>query len=259
MHKLGAIIMANGEADKLACKVGAAHKALIDIEGRTMIERVADAVQASGAVDQVVVACRKGGCVAAALAGEIPLAEAVDPTFLGGMQAGFDAMPDVDRALLVTCDMPLLTPEAVRHFADEARAHTEADMVYAMVEVERTRQAYPETRRTAIRLKEGNYTAAGVTVVTRRFVEECGPLVMAAFGARKSKIAMARILGGSFLIRFALGMLSVDDVVRRAEELLRCGCATVNLPFAECGFDVDSEADLIAARQSFCRTRSTVN
>ncbi|MEN6643580.1 MAG: nucleotidyltransferase family protein [Armatimonadia bacterium] len=259
MHKLGAIIMANGEADKLACKVGAAHKALIDIEGRSMIERVAEAVQASGAVDQVVVACRKGGCVAEALAGKIPLAESEDPTFLGGMQAGFNAMPDVDRALLVTCDMPLLTPEAVRHFADEARTHTDADMVYAMVEVERTRQAYPETRRTAIRLKEGNYTAAGVTVVSRRFVEECGPLVMAAFGARKSKIAMARILGGSFLVRFALGMLSVDDVVKRAEELLGCGCATVNLPFAECGFDVDSEADLIAARQSFCRTRSTVN
>lgn len=254
-EQFGAIIMANGEADELATKVGAAHKALIDIEGISMIERVAEAVAGCGEIARTVVACRRGGAVAEALRGRLDLAEAVRPTFLDGMQAGFDAMPDVSRALLVTCDMPLLTCDAVGYFVEQARQHPEADFVYAMVAVELTREKYPETHRTAIRLREGNYTAAGLTVVTRRFVQECGPVVMAAFGARKSKFAMGRIFGYGFLARFALGMLSVPDVVKRAEELLGCRCATIAVPFAECGFDVDSARDLAAARKSFCRAR----
>jgi molybdopterin-guanine dinucleotide biosynthesis protein A len=251
--RLGAIVMANGDADKLALKLGVTHKALIDIGGRTMIERVLEALKASPEISHVVVACRKGGPVAEALRGRVELAETEAPTFLDGITAGFAAMPEITRALLVTCDMPLLSTEAVAAIVCEAVAKPGTDLLYAMVEIGLTRQAYPEARRTAIRLKEGSYTAAGVCVVSRRFVEECGPIVMAAFAQRKSKIGMARIFGVSFLAKFALGVLSVDGLVKRAEEMMGCSCAAVSLPFAECGFDVDTEKDLVAARACVCR------
>lgn len=240
--------MANGGADKLAARLGAPHKALIDIAGRSMIQRVVDALQASEAVSRVVVGCRRGEAVAESLRGAVDLAESTAETFLDGIMAGFAALPEVPRALLVTCDMPLLTPAAVSAIVAEASARPEVDLLYAMVDIELTRQAYPEAHRTAIRLREGSYTAAGVSVVSRRFVEESGPLVMEAFRQRKSKLGMARIFGVGFLARFALGLLSVGALVQRAEQLLHCRCAAVPLPFAECGFDVDSESDLAAAR-----------
>lgn len=245
--------MANGPADSLACKVGAAHKALIDIGGRSMIGRVIDALKSSPEISHVVVACRKGGAVAEALRGQVDLAESEAPTFLDGIIAGFAAMPEVNRAVLVTCDMPLLSPEAVSAVVNEAAAKPEIDLLYAMVEVELTRQAYPEAKRTAIRLKEGNYTAAGVAVISRRFLENCGPVLMEAFKQRKSKIGLARLFGIGFLAKFAMGVLTVEGLVRRAEEMMNCSCAAVSLPFPECGFDVDSERDLAAAQECVCR------
>ncbi|MGE5532390.1 MAG: molybdenum cofactor guanylyltransferase [Bacteroidota bacterium] len=252
-QRLGAIVMANGPADKLACKLGAPHKALLDIGGRTMIGRVVDALKSSPQISDIVVGCRAGGPVAESLRGQVDLAEGEAPSFLDGITAGFEAMPDVSRALLVTCDMPLLSPEAVDAIVNEAAAQPDVDLLYAMVDVRLTREAYPEGRRTAIRLKEGNFTAAGVCVVSRRFIEQCGPILMEAFKQRKSKIGMARLFGIGFLAKFALGVLSVEGLVKRAEEMMGCKCAAVSLPFAECGFDVDSERDLAAARACVCR------
>lgn len=246
---IGAIVMANGEACKLAQKLNAPHKALLDIAGARMIDRVLSAVQACPQVEPVYVSCLPDGPLARHLEGRVPLAQPQDPTFLGGIAEGFRLMPGVSRALLVTCDMPLLTADSICHFIEEARRWPQADVVYGMVDATLTRQAYPDTRRTAVRFREGRYTAAGLSVVSRRFVHECGPTLMEAFKARKSKFAMAQLLGFSFLLRFALGALSVQQVVSRAEELLQGSCATVAIPFAECGFDVDSEADLAAARR----------
>jgi molybdopterin-guanine dinucleotide biosynthesis protein A len=246
--------MANGDADKLARALGAPHKALLDLCGRSMIERVVDALESCPRIERVVVACREGGPVAEHLRGQVDLAETRQAlTFLDGIQAGFAAMPGVLRAVLVTCDMPLLSSEAVAAIVEQAQEHPDVDLLYAMVEVELTRQAYPETQRTAIRLKEGNYTAAGVAVVTRGFIEQAGPVLLEAFKQRKSKIGMARLFGIGFLAKFALGILSVAGLVKRAEEMLNCRCAAVSLPFAECGFDVDSEEDLEAARQCLSR------
>lgn len=246
---LGAIILANGTADKLASHCGAAHKALLDIAGQPMVMRVLAAVQASPLVSQAVVACLQDGPVAKALRGLAPLAESAGGTFFDGIKVGFEALAGVDRVLLVTCDMPLLSPAAVTDFSQQVLQTPEADLVYAMVDIACVREAYPNTMRTAVRLREGHYTAAGISAVSARFVEHSGPLLMAAFAARKSKVAMGRLLGWSFLARFALGRLAVEDIVRRAEELLDCRARAVALPYPECGFDVDSVRDLHAVRK----------
>lgn len=245
---LGAIVLANGGADKLADHGGVTHKALLELAGQTMIEQVLAAVQGCPLVGETVVACAAGGPVEAALAGRVELAPAEDQTFLGGIEAGFARLGGTSRALLVTCDMPLLTTAAVTDFIREVRRRPEADLVYSMVDIELTRQRFPEAHRTSVRLRDGNFTAAGLTAISSRFLQHGGPRLMAAFAARKSKVALGRLLGVSFLLRFALGLLSVEDIVRRAESLLDCRVAAVRLHHPECGFDVDTEEDLKAAQ-----------
>lgn len=249
LSPVGAIVMANGEACKLALKLNSPHKALLDIGGLAMIDRVLRPLQECPYVGHIVVSCLPGGALGQHLDGRVALAQPDDPTFLGGIAEGFRLMPEMSRALLVTCDMPLLSAEAVCHFVQEAASWPEADVVYGMVDVHLTRQRYPETRRTAIRLREGHFTAAGLSIVSRRFVQECGPRLMDAFHARKSKIAMAQLLGLDFLARLALGRLSLPQIIARVDKLLDGKCAAVAIPYAECGFDVDSEADLQAARR----------
>jgi GTP:adenosylcobinamide-phosphate guanylyltransferase len=254
---LGAIVLANGHADKLATKLGVPHKALLDMGGVPMVLRVREALEASPLVGRTVIACLKGGPVAEALRGQTELAEAEGESFLNGIEQGFAAMPEADRAILATCDMPLLSPAAVTELAGQVLKPPAVDLVYAIVEIELERRAYPETHRTSVKLREGSYTAAGLCAVSRRFVETCGPILMAAFGARKSKVAMGRLLGWGFLARFALGTLSLGDIAKRAEELLDCKCRVVDLPYPESGFDVDSLTDLESARRVFERLKGS--
>lgn len=244
---LGAIVLANGGADQLAESCGVAHKALLELDGKMMVEQVLAALQSCPEVGEIVVACAEGGPVAAALAGRFALAETADQSFLGGIEAGFARLERGRRALLVTCDMPLLTATATGDFIAAVRQRPEADLVYSMVDIELTRQRFPAARRTSVRLRDGNFTAGGLAAISPRFLQHCGPRLMAAFAARKSKLALGRLLGISFLVRFALGLLRVEDIVRRAESLLDCRAAAVCLAHAECGFDVDSKADLEAA------------
>lgn len=250
---LGAMVLANGLADKLAKHVGAPHKALLDLGGKPMVIRVAEALQASPLVDKVVVACLQDGPVATALRGQIDLAEAEGDTFFHGIERGFEALGGCDRALMVTCDMPLLSVAAVDHFVGEVLSTPEMDLVYAMVDIALVHQAYPESQRMAVKLRDGNFTAAGICAVSDHFVTNCGPKLMEAFAARKSKVAMGRLLGWGFLARFALGILSVDDIVRRAEEILSCRARAVRLPYAECGFDVDTVHDWHSVQKVFER------
>lgn len=250
---VGAIVMANGDACHLAHETGAPHKALLDICGMPMIDRVLEAVRGCPSVGDIIVSCRPGGPIAQHLDGRVPLASPEDPTFLGGIAEGFRLLPEMSQAMLVTCDMPLLTPEAVCFFAREAAQWPTADVVYGMVDVVLTREKYPETHRTSIHLREGKYTAAGLCLVSRRFVDECGPHLMQAFQARKSKLALAKMLGYGFLVRLVLGQLTLRQIKNRAEELLEGEVAVVSIPHPECGFDVDSHRDLVAARQALAR------
>lgn len=250
---LGALVLANGLADKLAHRLGVPHKALLDIAGEPMVLRVKQAVDACPQVRHSVIACLKDGPVAEALRGRAELVEAEGGSFLDGIERGFEAMPEATQVLLATCDMPLLSPAAVTEFAGEVLGSPDMDVVYAMVDIRLVQKAYPETHRTAVRLREGSYTAAGLSAVSRHFIDNCGSTLMEAFAARKSKLAMARLLGWDFLARLAFGGLSVDDIVRRSEELLKCRCRAVHLPHPECGFDVDTLRDLESARRVYAR------
>jgi molybdopterin-guanine dinucleotide biosynthesis protein A len=250
---LGAIVLANGLADKLASKVGVTHKALLDIAGEPMVLRVKQAVDACPRVGHSIIACLKDGPVAEALRDRAEVVEAEGGSFLNGIERGFEAMPEARQVILATCDMPLLSPVAVSDFAGQVLDSPEMDLVYAMVDIRLVHKAYPDAHRTAIRLREGSYTAAGLCAVSRHFVANCGDTLMAAFAARKSKVAMGRLLGWSFLARFALGTLSVADIVKRGEELLSCRCRAVHLPYPECGFDVDTLGDLESARGAYAR------
>lgn len=249
-ESLAAIIMANGDACPLALQCHVPHKALLDIAGRPMIEYVWQAVQACPQVRPLFVACLQEGAVAEYGRKRWPLAEALEPSFEEGLAEGFRQLPDEQtRALIVTCDMPLLTPEAVRYFVQQAQEHADKDVLYGIVPMELVRERFPQTRRTALRTKEGEFTAAGLGVLSRRFIQECGPQLMHSFRARKSKLALARMLGVDFVLRLALGKISLPQIVARAEKLLQASCAAIILPYPECGFDVDSAADLELARQ----------
>ena len=113
---LGAVLLAGG----LARRMGGVDKGLVTLGGRTMIERVIDAVDPH--VDAlVIVANRNAGAYAAFGPPVVPdrLAGHLGP--LAGLAAGLHAL-DTRRAFMCPCDSPFVDPRLAPRLDDACAA-----------------------------------------------------------------------------------------------------------------------------------------
>jgi len=70
---------------------------------------------------------------------------------------------------------------------------------------------------------------------------------------RKNPIRVIGLVGWGAMARYALGMLSVADGVRRISRQTGIAANVITLPFAEAAIDVDSLADLELVREIVAR------
>ncbi|MGP9820527.1 nucleotidyltransferase family protein [Salinarimonas sp. NSM] len=129
---VAAIVLAAGRG----ARFGEAPKVLATLDGVPLVRRVAQAAVASRADPVIVVVGRRGGEVAAALAG-LPVRVVDNPRWEDGLstslQAGFAALPANARAAIVCLgDMPLLAPALLDALV---AAHEDAPDVAAIVPV----------------------------------------------------------------------------------------------------------------------------
>jgi hypothetical protein len=148
-----------------------------------------------------------------------------------------------ERALVTTCDVPLITAEAVDHFIEES-LHSGADIAYPIVTKEVCEARFPMGKRTYAKLVDGTFTGGNMVVLSRHFLENSMGLTQAAFAGRKSPLKLARLFGVGFILKFLLHRLSTADAVARASHVLQCRAAAIVSPYAEMAFDVDKVSDL---------------
>lgn len=122
--RLGAIILAAGGSSRMG-----AAKQLLEIDGRPMVARAADAALGSGAAPVVVVLGANAGEVAAAIAGRRVLTvhnadwrEGLSSSIRAGLAALLAAEPSLDAVLLAPCDQPALSPEVITLLSSLHRA-----------------------------------------------------------------------------------------------------------------------------------------
>src|SRR5881296_4509007 len=110
--KVTGVIQAGGRS----VRMGGRPKALIELGGRPIIERVVDAVRP--AVDDLLIVTNTPELYAFL---GLPMVADVYPDHgsLGGIYSGLRAAPG-DTAFTVACDMPFLTPEVARLVIDRA-------------------------------------------------------------------------------------------------------------------------------------------
>lgn len=250
-ERLGAAVLAAGRMPPdLARETGAEARGLIRVGGRPIIDRLLEALDAAQLVGDVRVVCSEGS----------PLLEHVGPVgvasrgpaFLDSIRTGLEALGGPDRLLLVTGDLPFLTPAALDRFCQEA-LQSGACIVYPIVRKEDCERAFPDGRRLYVRLRDGSYTGGNVALVSRVFIEEQGERLAHAFAGRKNPLRLAAMLGWRIVCRLAFGRLSLGDVVARGEQLLATKLHVVHSPHPELAFDVDKPSNLAAAEAWFAR------
>ncbi len=244
---VAAVVLAAGHgSDPVARAAGVAHKALVQVGGERVVTRVVAALRQARLVDDLVVVTAPGSPVVEVLPTAAASTVAEGYTLLDTTQAGFAYHSARDQLLVVTCDLPLLTGEAVDHFV-AAALNTGAELCYSMVEAAQLANIHPGVGRLVVHLKDGDYCGGNVVLIGRSFFEREGERINRAYAGRKSAVHLAAMLGVGFIVRFLLRRLTVDDITQRARELLHCEVAAICSPYPEVAFDLDRPEHIAAA------------
>lgn len=237
------IVLAGGIAkpeDQLV--MGIPHRALMIVNGMTMLEHIIQAVKA----------CPFAGPIT--VIGNMP--PSPDYTCLPdqgslveNVFAGVKACGNASHALIATSDIPFITEEVVSDFLSKGRM-LEADLVYPIVHVERCYQKYPGLKRTAIKLKDGQFTGGNLMLVSSEFIRTNRVLIAQTYAARKSPLRLAMMMGPLTLLRLLIaitiwpGALSITQLETAAGRMLNGTAKGLISDYPEIATDIDRPEEL---------------
>ncbi len=252
--KADAILPAGGRIrGRFAAEAGTELKALIEIGGQTVLEQTLGVLRATGRVCKVaVVGPSEIRSYAAAGWADAVLPEggrSAPANVLRALEWLYEANGGrhAERVLVVTTDLPFLTPEAINRFLDACPA--EAEVCVPLIQREEFEGRFPGHRIRFVRLRDGWWMIGGAFLVRPQAVINARPLIEKAFAARKNYLAMAGLLGISCIARFITGGLTVGQIERRCREILGCTGRGVRDCPPELVFDIDRPVDYRYAAQ----------
>ena len=252
-QKLTALILAGsrGPGDPLAVYAGVEHKALIEIGGRSMLERVIAALAAVDSIERIVVQIERPDLLDAhpalrAAAGDRKLdviAAAHSPS-----SSVLVALDQLGTPLLVTtADHALLLPEWVRYFVEHRDCS--ADVCAALASSEAVLGELPQTRRTWLRFRGRRFSGCNLFYFATPASAGVARIWLEIENQRKKPIKMIRRLGWTTALLYLLDKLSLDGALKRLGRLAGATLAVVEMPFGLAAVDVDKPADLDLVRE----------
>lgn len=232
--------------DPLSEANGVVYKADIPLCGTAMLDRVADALDASGQRRPYVITgypTEKEGFIQAK-AGEGPADSAI-------IAAESGAFP----VLLTTCDNALLTPEIIQSFLSDAQA-SGADMAVGFASERVIAPAYPNTKRTYLRFSDEAVSGCNLFYLANERALNALRFWRSAQHLRKKPVRLAWTVGPMITLRYALGKLSLAAAFDYASRRMGTHAVPVLIDIPEAAIDVDTIADkalveaIISARES---------
>ena len=136
------------------------------------------------------------------------------------------SLPDNAPVLVTTADHALLTARIVDAFCTDAR-RTGCDVAVGLASHKQVASAFPETKRTAIKFRDGAYCGCNL------------------FGFLNSQAYIAAHLGGRAVIRYLLGRMPLTEALDHISSIMGIRAGAVILPFPEAAVDVDTVNDWI--------------
>lgn len=218
------------------------NKAFYRIRNKYMIEYVIETLRNAKYIDKIAVVGPKEKLEPVIGSIVDHIAEGTD-SIVSNIFLGLEFFPDEKEMLIVTSDIPMITVEAIEDFIDRSRLQN-VDLCYSIVDKKVNDEKYPGVRRTYARLWEGQFTGGNVFYFNPEIKDRCRDFVDKMLEYRKSPAKMAGMLGFVFIIKLALGILTINAVQKKCEKLLGIRCAAVISPYPEIGNDVDRISDL---------------
>jgi GTP:adenosylcobinamide-phosphate guanylyltransferase len=244
-HGFQALVLAGsrGGIDPVADYAGVSHKGLIVLGGQTLLTRVLEALALAGATRIGV--STSDLAIVDALAGHASASPL--PAAGGPSQSVHDAASLMGTPLLVTTvDHALLQAEWISELI--AKAPDEADIAVLMAPEAVVRAAAPETQRTYWRFRDGGYSGCNLFLLKTETALNAVDFWRRAEALRKQPWRIAALLGPMMLLRYALGLMTIDETLDRLGRAAGVRAAVVRSSYGLAAVDVDKPSDLDLVR-----------
>ena len=236
-------------ADALTAADAAPHHALLDVCGVPMLLRVIRVLRDCPEIGRIVVCIDEPSALDAVpelaqwlVDGSLECRTARDSPSRSVSDLLTDVTPG-ERALVVTADHALLTPEMVAHITG---ADAEgADMLVAVVTSDVIRARYPETKRTWLKFRDVWISGANLFAFLTPEARRAAEFWVNAERFRKQPWKLVSAFGPGALLAFLFRRLDLDAAFVRVSLTIGARVRAVRMPWAEAAIDVDRPADLV--------------
>ncbi len=250
LSRFTAIVLAADRApgDAVAVAAGVPGKCLAPVAGAPMVLRVMDALAASVEIGNCVLC----GPPRPIVDGHPDLLACLDRPGVRWManQATpstsaltvLKSLPPEAPVLVTTADHALLSPEMVDFFCRSARK-SGCDLAAALATRETILAEYPGMRRTLTRLRDGAYCGCNLFAFLTPRAREAADFWRRVESQRKKPLRVVGVLGLMVVLRYLLGVLTLDEALARLSRRLKMDVTAVKMPFANAAVDVDTPDD----------------
>lgn len=246
---ISAVVLAGTRpgGDPLAGMEGKPHKALIELEGAALLERVVAALRGAG-IARIGVSCTEGSVADLARS----LGCDVLRTGAGPSESASIALAEMDAPLLVTtADHALLRPEWIRELVDGTSA--DADLGIALARREDIERAMPGSKRTYLRFADGAWSGCNLFYLKTLRAEAALATWRHVEADRKRPWRIIRKLGAGTLISYALGRLGLSEGITLLGRRMGIEARLITASDGLAAVDIDKPQDLADVRDLLAR------
>ncbi|NSW56368.1 MAG: YihY/virulence factor BrkB family protein [Armatimonadetes bacterium] len=244
-----ALILAGGSSGRdLAEWTGWGHKALIPILGKPSIAHIIDALRKVPNVQSITIAGPDdllGEMVGEGKADRLIVER---PGLTANLLGAIEDIGTHRRVLVVTCDLPAVTPAALCEFL--AHCSGDAELCLPLVSRDSAEMVAPERHWAWLPVKEGWVTHTGVALVRPDAAAEFRGALEQFLVLRRRPWLAASLAGPGFLLRFLVGFVSpragtsISALARLLERMTGAArCELMILDRPELAMDLDRPGD----------------
>jgi molybdopterin-guanine dinucleotide biosynthesis protein A len=216
-------------------------KGLIEVAGRPAVQYVLGALRASPAIHRIALAGPPALLEdpSAALA-DVRLAEA--ETIVDKLGAAAAAFGDGRKLLMATCDIPTVTPDVIADLV--ALCPDESVFFHPLVTEAAARRDFPKHKWRFLRLRDGMVVTTNVAIIDPQWLARRPDLAVMIEQLRRHPVRMALRWGLGFVLRFELGVLSLDYCERFFSRFLQAPVRGAITEHTQLAMDLDRPEDV---------------
>jgi GTP:adenosylcobinamide-phosphate guanylyltransferase len=222
--------------------------------GKPMAQWVLDALSGSEKIEHVVIVGLEENC---GLTCTKPMAYIPNQGgMLDNIRAGIDKAteinPATEYALIVSSDIPAITPEMVNWSINQAM-ETDDDIYYSAITREVMDARFPGANRTFLRFKDVAVCGGDMNVVRTSAAYGRDEFWNKTIEARKNVFKQAALLGYDTLFLLLFRRLTINGLIKKVASKLGLKDRALICPYAEVAMDVDKPYQLEMLRADLAK------